>query len=111
MAPARDRLTPELNALDFRDLQIPLVNNADAGEIRQANRARDSLIRQICAPVRWEETVRYLVQAGIESFVEVGPGKVLSGLVRKIAPQAKTFSVEGIRGVEALASTFSDAKM
>ena len=111
MAPARDRLTPELNALDFRDLQIPLVNNADAGEIRQANRARDSLIRQICAPVRWEETVRYLVQAGIESFVEVGPGKILSGLVRKIAPHAKTFSVDGVRGVEALASTFSDAKM
>ena len=111
MAPARDRLASELNAIDFRDLRIPLVNNADACEIRQGSNARDSLIRQVCAPVRWEESVRHMVQAGIESFVEVGPGKVLSGLVKKIAPGVQTCSVDGVRGIEALASTFSDAKM
>jgi [acyl-carrier-protein] S-malonyltransferase len=111
MAPARDRLTPELEAMDFRDLRIPLVNNADAREIRKGSSARDSLIRQICAPVRWEESVQYMVQAGIESFVEVGPGKVLSGLVRRIVPRAQTGSADGIRGIEALASAFSGAKM
>ena len=79
--------------IDFRDLRIPLVNNADACEIRQGSNARDSLIRQVCAPVRWEESIRYLIQAGIESFVEVGPGKVLSGLVKKIAPRRADLAV------------------
>jgi len=111
MAPARDRLASHLKTIEFRDLQIPLINNADVLEIRKGSAARDSLVRQVCAPVRWIETIQYLVEVGVDRFVEVGPGKVLSALVKKIAPNAATCNVEGIRGIEALASSMSGAKM
>jgi [acyl-carrier-protein] S-malonyltransferase len=111
MAPARDRLEQDLRALKFGDLSMPLISNVDASAVLEGSAACDALIRQVCAPVRWVESARYLVEAGVDTFVEVGPGKVLCGLVKKIAPQVHTFSVEGIRSIEALASTISSAKM
>ncbi len=111
MAPARDRLSQDLSKLAFRDLNIPIIGNADAAEIRTGASARDALIRQVCAPVRWVESIRRLSEEGVERFVEVGPGKVLCGLVKKIAPDAQIVSVDGIRGIEALASKVSDATM
>jgi [acyl-carrier-protein] S-malonyltransferase len=111
MAPARDRLAKDLNELDFGDLSMPLVTNVDAVAISKGPGARDALIRQVCSPVRWMESVQYLTEAGVDTFIEIGPGKVLCGLVKKIAPQVLTFSVEGIRSIEALASTISNATM
>ncbi len=111
MSPARDRLSADLHVLPFRDLSIPLVSNVDADEVRAGDMARAALERQVCAPVRWVESIRYLHARGVDSFAEIGPGKVLTGLVKKIAPQARTFSVEGIRGIEVLASALADAKM
>jgi [acyl-carrier-protein] S-malonyltransferase len=111
MAPARDRLAKDLRELDFGDLSMPLITNVDAAPISQGSSARDALIRQVCSPVRWTESVLYMTGAGVDTFIEIGPGKVLCGLVKKIAPQANTFSVEGIRSMEALASTISNATM
>jgi [acyl-carrier-protein] S-malonyltransferase len=111
MAPARDRLQADLRAVDFRDLAVPLVSNVDAAEVLQGEAARDGLVRQVCSPVRWVESVRYLADCGVDRFIEIGPGKVLTGLVKKIAPQAQASSVEGIRGIEALASAFPGATM
>jgi [acyl-carrier-protein] S-malonyltransferase len=111
MAPARDRLAAELERVRFEDLRIPLVNNAEAEAMTEGAAVRESLVRQVCAPVRWVECVRRLVESGVDTFVEVGPGRVLSGLVRKIAPQACTLNVDGMRSLEALASTRADATM
>jgi len=111
MAPARDRLAVDLEAQEFNDLDMPLITNVDAAEVRSGSAARASLIRQVCLPVRWVESIQYLVDHGVDKFVEVGPGKVLSGLVKKIAPAVSTYSVDGIRGIEALASGVSGATM
>ena len=111
MAPARDRLAADLKAIQFRDLKMPLVTNVDAQAIRLGDEARDSLTRQVCAPVRWVESVRYLVACGVDRFVEVGPGRVLTGLVKKIAPQVQASNVDDVRGIEALASGLSNATM
>jgi len=111
MAPARDRLAADLAAIEFRDLEVPLVTNVDAAELRSGAAVRDSLLRQVVQPVRWVECIQNLAAAGVDRFVEVGPGKVLTGLVKRIAPASETWNVEGIRGIEALASLKPGATM
>jgi [acyl-carrier-protein] S-malonyltransferase len=111
MAPARDRLAADLREIHFLDPIVPVISNVDAREVRSADAVRDALIRQVCAPVQWVNSIRFLTNRGVDRFIEIGPGKVLTGLVRKIAPDAQTLNVEGIRGIEALASGFTGATM
>jgi len=94
MMPAQKRLATDLEALRLDDLHIPLVSNVDAAEVRKAVDARDSLVRQVSSPVRWLESVELLIRQGIDTFVEVGPGKVLSGLMRQISREVKSLNVE-----------------
>ncbi len=94
LKPAQDRLAAELDRVEIRDSQVPLVNNVDARVVRSASDVLDGLKRQVTAPVRWEESVRLLRGEGVELFIEVGPGKVLSGLVRQIDRQADCLHVE-----------------
>lgn len=86
MKPALERLAPELNAVKFDDLDWPLINNWQAQEIRTGSEARRGLIEQVPNAVRWEESVRYLAAQGVDRFFEVGPGGVLTGLLRSIDP-------------------------
>ena len=86
MTPAQLRLEPLLRALTVGMPTVPVVTNVDAEPVRDARAGIDALIRQVSAPVRWEASVRRLAREGVTTFVEVGPGKVLSGLVRKILP-------------------------
>ena len=88
MTPAADRLTPELLALNFQRPRVPIIANVDAEPKTDAGAAVDALIRQIASPVRWEDVMRRMVAEGARLFIEVGPGTVLSGLGRKIAPDA-----------------------
>jgi [acyl-carrier-protein] S-malonyltransferase len=111
MAPARDRLATDLAQVSFRDLEVPLISNVDADLVSSGAVARDALVRQVCAPVRWVDSILKLSEMGVDTFVEIGPGKVLSGLIRKIAPQARAVNVDGIRSLEALASVWADATM
>jgi [acyl-carrier-protein] S-malonyltransferase len=92
LKPAQDRLEPELRALDVRAPRVPVVANVDAEPKRDAASAVDALVRQVSAPVRWEEVVRRLASEGVTTYVEVGPGTVLSGLVKKIQKDARVFS-------------------
>lgn len=94
MMPAQERLAEDLGALSLDDLLIPLVSNVDAAEVRKAIDARDALVRQVSSPVRWLESVELLIRKGIDTFVEVGPGKVLSGLMRQISREVKSLNVE-----------------
>lgn len=96
LKPAQDHLAAELDQVEIRDPQIPLVNNADARVVRTAPEVLDGLKRQVTAPVRWEESIRKLRAEGVELFIELGPGKVLSGLVRQIVREAECLRVEDI---------------
>ncbi len=96
MKPAQDRLAVDLNAAAFCDLRVPLINNVAAREVRAGAEARQGLIDQVSSPVRWTESVRRLEAAGVERFIETGPGGVLTGLARSIAP-----AVKGVRFGEA----------
>ncbi len=94
MQPAQDGLAADLDVVEVSDPRIPLVNNADARVVRSAAEARDGLKRQVTAPVRWEQSMRVLLSEGASLFVEVGPGKVLCGLMRQIDRQAQCLRVE-----------------
>lgn len=88
MMPAQEQMTPLLNAATFNTPSVPIVNNVDAALVADGETAREALVRQISAPVRWTDSVAKLFAEGVETFIEVGPGKVLSGLVKAIAKDA-----------------------
>jgi [acyl-carrier-protein] S-malonyltransferase len=94
MKQAGDRLAKELNTVTISDLRIPIVNNADAKFIRTAAELRPSLVRQISSSLYWEDSINRMTAEGYDTFVEIGPGKVLSGLVKRIAKDAKVLNVE-----------------
>lgn len=100
MEPAAERLSPELDGTRFADLSAPLWTNVDAAPIRTGAEAREALRRQVASPVRWEGTLRGMAAAGASTFVEIGQGRVLTGLVRKVAPEAEAFGVADPDGVE-----------
>lgn len=93
MVPARLGLEPVLAGLAFAQLGVPLFSNVDAAPVHAADAVRTGLVRQVDAPVRWVELVQRMVADGFDTFVEVGPGSVLSGLVKRIAREAKTVQV------------------
>jgi len=103
MKPAEERLEPELRALEANDPRIPVVANVDAEPKREAAAAIDALVRQVSAPVRWDDVVRRLIADGATRFVELGPGAVLAGLIRKIDRSVTVSSVEDPGGLEKLA--------
>jgi [acyl-carrier-protein] S-malonyltransferase len=94
MEKAGDRLAQELEHVDISDLRMPIVNNADAKFIRTAAELRPSLRKQISAPLYWEDSIKAMVEEGFDTFIEIGPGKVLTGLVKRIAREAKVLNVE-----------------
>jgi [acyl-carrier-protein] S-malonyltransferase len=97
MAPARERLRPLLEAARFSDASVPVVTNVDARPETRGGALRDALARQVDAPVRWVESVRALAAAGVDRGIEIGPGNVLAGLVRRID---KAIKVESYGGAE-----------
>lgn len=95
MKPAQDRLAPELRALRVADPRVPVVANVDGMPKRDARAAIDALVAQVSAPVKWQAVVERLASEGVTTYVEVGPGSVLSGLVRKIHREATSISFGG----------------
>ena len=95
MSPAREKMQPILDAAAFADASIPVVTNVDAAGVTVGTALRDALVRQIDSPVRWVETVQLLARRGVDRALEIGPGNVLAGLVRRIE---KGIKVEGYAG-------------
>ncbi len=100
LEPAVVPLAEALKRISFNDLEVPLVTNVDAEAITTAAQARDALLRQVPAPVRWEESIRRLAALGCDRFVEVGPGKVLTGLLRQIDRSLTGLNVEDLASLE-----------
>ncbi len=94
MQKAGERLAQDLEKVNIRDLHMPIINNADAKFLRTAAELKPSLIRQISSPLYWEDSVRKMADDGCDTFIEIGPGKVLSGLVKRIVKDAKVLNVE-----------------
>jgi [acyl-carrier-protein] S-malonyltransferase len=94
MKPAEERLAPELRALPTHEPRVPVVANVDAEPKRDAASAIEALVRQVSSPVRWEDVVKRLASEGVTTFVELGPGSVLSGLIKKIDRGVTVMNVE-----------------
>ena len=88
MKPAADRLAPFVESASLSDLRVPLINNAEAKPLVKAADIRGSLIQQLPSSVLWEQSIRVMGEMGVTTFVEVGPGTVLTGLVKRILPDA-----------------------
>jgi [acyl-carrier-protein] S-malonyltransferase len=110
MMPAQEKLAKDLQAISFADLQVPLVTNVDADTIRKGEEAREALIRQVSMPVRWEESMRLLQDEGVNTFVEVGPGRVLAGLMRQIERSVASLNVEDEKSLQAVIEKIAGAK-
>jgi len=104
MKPAAEQLTADLAALSFAPMQIPVVNNVDVAVVDSADAVKDALIRQLYSPVRWTESVEWLVAQGVTDIVELGAGKVLSGLIKRIHKETTTSSVNDLASLQAALS-------
>lgn len=113
MTPAQEKLAKDLAKTEFADLKFPLVTNVDADSITKGDEARNALERQVTAPVRWEDSVRDLIEEGVNTFVEVGPGRVLTGLLRQIERSVAALNIEDEKSLngtlEKIAAAKSDA--
>jgi len=110
MMPAQERLERDLRATQFSALKIPLISNVDAQAITTDDEARDALIRQVTAPVRWLDSVREMIESGVTVFVEVGPGKVLTGLLRQIDRSVRVFNVEDSASLQSTMERLAQAR-
>ena len=93
MQVAADRLKKDIDSLEWSDLKVPLINNVEAKVLRSADEVRVSLVKQLPSSVRWQETIQAMWSMGITNFIEIGPGKVLTGLVKRIVPEAETWNI------------------
>ncbi|TLY15518.1 MAG: ACP S-malonyltransferase [Nitrospirae bacterium] len=107
MQKAADRLAADVAAMAWSDLEMPLVNNVDAKPLRRLAEVRESLIRQLPSPVLWEDSVRVMWEMGVRTFIEVGPGTVLTGLAKRIVPEAVTLNVQDPKSLETTVKTLS----
>ncbi|MFW6050725.1 MAG: ACP S-malonyltransferase [Myxococcota bacterium] len=110
MRPAEERLRPHLREARFAGPKVPVYANVDAAPVATAEAAADALERQVSRPVRWEDSVRRMVDEGVTTFVEIGPGRVLSGLIGRIARGTKRVSVQGPDDLEAAREAIAAAR-
>jgi len=108
MKPAQDRLAADLEKISFSDLTVPVVTNGDAKPVIRGEDARESLVRQVSQTVRWLESVEFLINQGVQTFVEIGPGKVLSGLVRQINRDVRCVNVEDAASLRSAQETLAN---
>ena len=111
MMPAQERLEKDLRKTEMGPLRVPLVTNVDADTETSGEEARDALIRQVTMPVRWEESMRELIDEGVDTFVEVGPGRVLTGLLRQIERSVATLNVEDEKSLAATVAKIAQARV
>src|SRR5258707_5386110 len=110
MMPAQEKLEKDLRKTEFAALRFPLVTNVDADTETSGDEARDALIRQVTMPVRWEESVRELIEEGVNTFVEVGPSRVLTGLLRQIERSVAALNIEDEKSLAMTVDKITGAK-
>jgi [acyl-carrier-protein] S-malonyltransferase len=103
MKPAAERLEKALEEISVNDLKIPVVTNVEAEANTSKDRVKELLVAQVSSPVRWEESMRKMIEKGVEQIVEVGPGKVLSGLMKRIDSRVETKNIEDLKTLKSIA--------
>jgi [acyl-carrier-protein] S-malonyltransferase len=106
MKPAQENMIPLLQKQTFSTLKIPVISNVDALPVQTEPEVRDALIRQIPNPVKWWQSVEWLIQRGVSTFIEVGPGKTLTGMIKKISREVQLFNVENVEDYEQLRAKY-----
>lgn len=102
MIPAGERLAEVLQQVEVAEMKLPVITNVEAIQNQDSARVRELLVAQVSAPVKWDSSVREMVRLGVSSFIEIGPGKVLSGLVKRIDKEVSTANFEDSAGFKAL---------
>ncbi len=110
LKPAADKLKTELEQITLRELSIPVICNVNADYIGSISDVKELLYRQVMSSVLWEQTIRKMVDSGVRHFVEIGPGKTLSGFVRKVERGLSTYNVEDIASLESAAEAIKAVK-
>lgn len=105
MKSAADRLSDKLTAIPFKDAGIPVIANVTAEPVIQAEEISKLLVEQVYSPVLWADSVSWLITQGVDTFVEIGPGNVLTGLIKKIDKSVRTFNVNGLESLEQTAES------
>ena len=100
LKPAGLALKNELDNIQIKNPEVPVVSNVEALPVKDADHIRKLLVQQVSSPVRWEDSIRYMIQLGIEVFIEVGPGRVLNGFLKKISNKIKGYNVEDLKTLE-----------
>lgn len=106
MEEASQKLEELLGAIEFKKPLVPVVNNADAAFLADTEDLKSSLVRQLSSPLLWEDTIKNMEASGVDTFIEVGPGKVLSGLIKRILSDAKVMNVEDLKSLDSALSFF-----
>ncbi|MFH1663073.1 MAG: ACP S-malonyltransferase [Chloroflexota bacterium] len=104
MQPAADSLAEIIAAIPFATPQVPIIANTTAGEITTAEMVKEELLSQLCNSVQWQRSIEYMIYSGVSTFIEIGPGKVLSGLIKRIDRDAKTINICDVESVTKLAN-------
>lgn len=100
MKPAAEKLKEALQDIPVYDIHTPVISNADAQPYPSKGKIKDLLVKQVNHPVRWEESMREMVSENIKTVIEIGPGKVLTGLMRRITREVKTLNMENLEGLK-----------
>jgi [acyl-carrier-protein] S-malonyltransferase len=109
MKAAQERLSADLENLQFSAPQVPVISNVYARPVEDAESAREALVRQVTGSVKWSESVQLLIARGVQTFVEVGPGKVLCGLMRQIDRSKKCLNIEDEASLQKTIEFFGNA--
>lgn len=110
LIPAGGRLASELKDVEFSDFKVPVVANLTAQVIESVSDIKETLVKQVSNPVLWEDTIRYMLRRGVDTFIEIGPGKKLGGFVKKISKEAVSLNVEDIQSLENTLKHITDNK-
>ena len=100
LKPASDKLAEELKNIEIHDMKIPVITNVTGEEVENKDDVVPILVKQVMNPVKWEDTIHYLAEKGVDTFIEVGPGKTLSGFVKRTVKGVKILNVEDLKSLE-----------
>lgn len=108
MKPAAEKFSEILNQIEIQNAKVPVIANVTAAIMQESKDIKEKLIQQLYSPVRWEESVKTLLDHGVDTFIEIGPGKVLSGLVKKINRRVNTYAVSDLESITEVVSKLKE---
>ena len=110
MKPAAEKFASILNKLEIKDIDIPVITNVNAEPLTEAKDIKRKLIEQLYSPVLWEDSVEKMLSLGVDTFVEIGPGKVLSGLIKKVNRRMQTYAVQDLESCQETIEKLKEGK-